>query len=109
MEGLEPVPGSMYFLVAYLDRDLRVPKIETYFCIGRDPAENVWYFQEAESFMEKGSLTIEQATDSSECLGLQDEHVRDDLLDWGGLVKELAENKAMQDRGMTLAQRGAKP
>jgi hypothetical protein len=28
-----PIPGAIYFLVAYLDRALRIPKIETYFCV----------------------------------------------------------------------------
>jgi len=41
-----------------------------------------------------------------DCLTNAAEHVDDALLDWDELVKELAENKALQDRGLTLAQRG---
>jgi hypothetical protein len=106
MEASLPTPGAMYFLIAYLDRELRIPRIETYFCVGRDATEKVWYFQGAESFVERGALNVEQAVDSDDCLGLRDEDLGGGLLTWDELVKELAENKALQDRGMTLAQRG---
>jgi hypothetical protein len=44
-----PVRGNIYFLVKYLDRDLRVPLIETYFCVGQDPPDHSWSFQSAAS------------------------------------------------------------
>jgi hypothetical protein len=106
MEASLSTRGAIYFLVAYLDRALRIPRIETYFCVVHDAAEKVWYFQGAESFVEKGLLSIEQAAGSDDCLGLRDEDVVDAALTWDALVKELAENKAMQDRGMSFAQRG---
>ena len=100
-----PIPGAIYFLVAYLDRALRIPKIETYFCVGHNAAEKAWYFQEAESFVKSGPLSVADAPGNSDCLCLAGEHVGDGLLDWDGLVKELAENKAMQDQGRSLSER----
>lgn len=100
-----PVSGAIYFLVAYLDRALRVPKIETYFCVGRDAAEKVWYFQRAESFVQNGLLSLADAPGNSDCLSLADDEAGDGLLDWDGLVKELADNKAMQDQGRSLSER----
>jgi hypothetical protein len=101
-----PTPGAIYFLVAYLDRALRIPKIETYFCVGRDAAEKAWYFQQAESFVKNGPRSIADAPGDPDCLRLDDEHVDDGLLDWDGLVKELADNKAIQDQGRSLSERG---
>jgi hypothetical protein len=98
-------PGGIYFLVAYLDRALRVPHISTYAFVGHDAAERVWYFQDAVSFAKNGLLDLAAAAGHPDCLCLGDDGV-DDVLDWDRLVDELAENKAMQDQGKSFAERG---
>ena len=103
---VKPTRSATYFLVAYLDRDMRIPKIETYICVGQDLSNGDWYFQTAESFAKDGLLTVERAADDDQCLCLADQHVADGMLTWDRLVDELQENKTMQDRGMSLAQKG---
>lgn len=95
-------PGGIYFLVAYLDRSLRVPHISTYASVGQDG--DAWYFQDAESFVKDGLLDISAAVGHPDCLCLTAEGAAD-LLDWDGLVAELAENKSMQDQGRSFAER----
>lgn len=99
---LEPERGQIYFLVAYLDRALRIPHISTYACVGRH--DGAWYFQEAVSFKKEGLLEISAALGHPECLCITDADVSG-ILNWDGLVAELSENKAMQDQGRSLAER----
>lgn len=98
-------PGQCYFMLGYCDRDLRIPDIETYICLGKNifgpQSEDCWYFQEARSFVEDGRAT-----------SMSDPHVMtitkealSNFVDWRGLIEELTENKKMQDQGKTLAQR----
>jgi hypothetical protein len=99
-----PQPGNVYFLVAYLDKDLRIPHISTYLCVGK--GDRAWYFQEAMSVQQHGLLNIEDAVGHPDCLCI-DEVNLSGMLDWDALVAELSDNKAMQDRGKSFAERGS--
>jgi hypothetical protein len=93
-------------MVKYLDRDLLVPLIETYFCVGQDPRDRSWTFQNAASCLNEGLVEIDDVPGRLDCMTVSDHDVEDAFLGWSELIRELADNKTMQDRGMTLAQRG---
>jgi len=93
-------------MVKYLDRDMLVPIIETYFCVGQNVRDRSWSFQDALTCVADGLIEMEAVPGREDCMTVSDQDVLDAFLGWSDLVKELAENKAMQDRGLTLAQRG---
>ena len=99
---MKPQRGQIYFLVAYLDRALRIPDISTYACIGK--RENDWYFQEAASYEKDGLMALSEAPGHPGSLCISDKDVSG-ILDWDGLIAELSDNKAMQDKGKSLAER----
>ena len=93
-------------MVKYIDRDMLIPMIETYFCVGQDSQDQSWSFQDARTYVNEGLVEMEAVPGRQDCMTVSDKDVSDAFLGWSELIHELAENKAMQDRGMTLAQRG---
>ena len=57
----ELVIGRCYFLISFLDEEMRIPEIETYIYIGKNlisesdvSDESGWYFQDPESYLKHG-------------------------------------------------------
>ena len=60
-KGISFEIGQCYFLVGYHDRNFKLPFIDSYTFIGRGDrapsAGDFWYFQNAQSFSERGQLS----------------------------------------------------
>jgi hypothetical protein len=107
-EEIKFEPGQCYFMLGYCDRDLRIPDIETYIFLGRNvfgpQSEDLWYFQEARSFVEHGRVKTTSDPNYEHVMGIAKDALSS-FVDWRGLIEELTENKKMQEQGKTLAQR----
>jgi hypothetical protein len=57
------IKGSVYFRVAYLDRDLFYPEIESFVFVGKnlsdEDKEDTWYFQFATSYAKGKTRKLE--------------------------------------------------
>lgn len=100
--------GECYFHLGYYDRDLSVPFMETYFFIGKDLFPEVgfeaWFFQAAPQFLEGNApMSLEECEQA--CVVAVPAAGLRDFVDWQGLIRELAENKALQEQGKFLSQR----
>ncbi len=55
------VIGNAYFMLSYLDKDFRYPSITTLVFLGEniegDEAADLWFFQDAESYLNSGPYT----------------------------------------------------
>ena len=97
----------VYFRLGYYDRNLSVPFIETLFFLGRgmfEAADDGWFFQHAQNYLRHDSARIIEESERAGIVELSSDDL-EDIVDWDGLISELAENKRMQDEGGFLSQR----
>lgn len=108
MKSDELVLEQTYFMLGYYDRALRIPFIQTYIYIGMNiyggNAEPSWFFQEAESFVAKGSAAHHSAGVGDDLVAITEESLSN-FVSWSGLISELSENRSMQEKGRSLAEK----
>lgn len=98
---------ACYFRLGYYDRNLSVPFIETFFFLGKgmfEAADDSWFFQHAQYYLERASANTIQECERAGIIELSSDDL-EDIVDWDGLISELAENKRMQEEGRFLSQR----
>jgi hypothetical protein len=94
--------GHCYFLVGYYDPRFRFPYIQTFIYIGKNldnpqrKTEDLWFFQEPQSFIERGPTLPRDGVESPEITVVRKDGL-EGFADWSGLVKELTASKKEQD------------
>jgi hypothetical protein len=89
--------GAPYYICAFHDQELGIPKIETYIYVGQDLFDDDrgsrgsgWYFQDPVSYLEHGSFV--GPSDASECeLFRADEKTAELFCDLSELIARLSE------------------
>ena len=82
--------GRCYFLVGYLDRQFKLPFIQSYVFLGReqrDGSSTTWVFQDVHSFFNFGEQRTSDDSKHIDVLAL-DESGLDTMLDAAGLTAE---------------------
>lgn len=94
-------PGQPVFLLGYHDREMRLPFLEAYVFLGVRTQDEVqserWCFQQAEAYLRSPIESIE-AAQSREGVLYADKEGLGTMVDWIGLVAELAERLEDQRR-----------
>ncbi len=92
--------GRCYFLLGYYDREFRFPYIQTFVYIGknlesagRTQAEDRWYFQNPQLFMERGAASLQDFSEDSGIMTATHEAL-EGFVDWQELIRELTERAA---------------
>jgi hypothetical protein len=96
-----------YFRLGYYDGNLSIPFIGTLFFLGQDifgAASDVWFFQRAQCYLDEASADTIDECERAGIIELSSDDL-EDIVDWEGLLSELAENNKMQDEGKFLFQR----
>lgn len=91
--------GNSYFLVGYFDNELSIPDIETYIYVGKNilpsdkkSGEDKWYFQDPETYFEKGPFIESQDKEGFDILRA-DQVTLETMYDLEGLIIALEEIK----------------
>ncbi len=92
----ELVIGRCYFLISFLDEEMRIPEIETYIYIGKNlisesdvSDESGWYFQDPESYLSVGQFDSSRKDIARDVMRV-DDHTLDLLCDLPGLIRRLS-------------------
>jgi hypothetical protein len=100
--------AGTYFLLGYLDPELKYPTIETYVYIGASQVgeRSSWYwrFQLAKTFLTSPSAEEQPVSTCDDILSL-DRLGLSTMFSWSGLLDELHENQVAQLAGGSLASR----
>jgi hypothetical protein len=96
--------GHCYFLLGHYDRRFRFPYIQTFVFIGKNldnpqrKSEELWFFQEPQSYIERGASVPRDGIDSPEITMVKKDGL-EGFVDWSGLIDNLTANKKALEQG----------